>query len=90
MVDSISSYPCKQEHNPFTRSAFSLDKTQVMRYDDGPLVVLDKLADLEDYIRQNSSSDIARKRQVRLLLRALENQSVVWPYDHVVVRKIIP
>lgn len=57
-----------------------------MRYDDGPEVVLSEVRDLEHYVHQNSSEDIARKRQLRMALRALDGQIVRWPYDHVQVR----
>ncbi|EIW64596.1 uncharacterized protein TRAVEDRAFT_55490 [Trametes versicolor FP-101664 SS1] len=55
----------------------------VMRYDDGPEVVLSEVRDLEHYVHQNSSEDIARKRQLRMALRALDGQIVRWPYDHI-------
>ena len=41
------------------------------------------MKDLEAYVRQNSSEDIMRKRQLRMALRALEGQFVRWPYDYV-------
>lgn len=55
---------------------------QVIRYDDGPLAVLKDIADLEAYISQNSDPDIQRRKQVRLSLRALEGQKVLWMYEH--------
>lgn len=55
---------------------------QVIRYDDGPMKVLQDLADLELYVVQNSSEHIQRKHQIRLALRALDGQVVIWPYDH--------
>ncbi|KAJ7038241.1 hypothetical protein C8F04DRAFT_998180 [Mycena alexandri] len=57
--------------------------TLVIRYDDGPLTVLHEVADLEAYIKQNSSHRIQRKREIRMALRALEGQIVVWPYVHI-------
>ncbi|KAI1797949.1 hypothetical protein LXA43DRAFT_982749 [Ganoderma leucocontextum] len=57
--------------------------TLVLEYDDGPEVVLSEVKDLEAYVRQNSSEDIMRKRQLRMALRALDGQFVRWPYDHV-------
>ncbi|KAI0778259.1 hypothetical protein BD413DRAFT_103537 [Trametes elegans] len=57
--------------------------TLVLRYDDGPEVVLSEVRELEAYVQQNSSEDILRKRQVRMALRALDGQIVRWPYDHV-------
>ncbi|KAI0361534.1 hypothetical protein OH77DRAFT_1545714 [Trametes cingulata] len=57
--------------------------TLVIRYDDGPEVVLSEVQDLESYVYQNSSEDILRKRQVRMALRALDGQIVRWPYDHI-------
>ncbi|KAG6849513.1 hypothetical protein H0H93_007867 [Arthromyces matolae] len=57
--------------------------TLVLRYDDGPLVILSDSTDLAAYIEQNSSSDVCRRRLVRLSLRALEGRLVFWPYDHI-------
>ncbi|KAI0335198.1 hypothetical protein GY45DRAFT_1416939 [Cubamyces sp. BRFM 1775] len=57
--------------------------TLVIRYDDGPELVLSEVRDLEHYLHQNSSEEITRKRQVRMALRALDGQIVRWPYDHV-------
>ncbi|KAJ7125620.1 hypothetical protein C8R43DRAFT_1029603 [Mycena crocata] len=57
--------------------------TLVIRYDDGPFAVLQDVYDLEAYMRQNSSKEVQRKREIRMALRALEGQIVVWPYDHV-------
>lgn len=59
--------------------------TLVIRYDDGPVAVLQDVSDLQRYIAQNESPDICRRRQVRMSLRALEGQVVRWPYDHIVV-----
>lgn len=56
---------------------------QVIQYDDGPCAVLREASDLEAYIAQNSSPDIQRRRQVRMSLRALEGQTVHWPYEHI-------
>ncbi|TRM60170.1 hypothetical protein BD626DRAFT_408024 [Schizophyllum amplum] len=56
--------------------------TLVIRYDEGPLAVIRELADFEAYIQQNSSQDIRRRKHVRLCLRALEGQTVRWPYEH--------
>ncbi|CDO71626.1 hypothetical protein BN946_scf184911.g96 [Trametes cinnabarina] len=57
--------------------------TLVIRYDDGPEVVLNEVRDLKFYLHQNSSEDILRKRQVRMALRAMDGQIVRWPYDHI-------
>ncbi|KAJ7783745.1 hypothetical protein DFH07DRAFT_788969 [Mycena maculata] len=57
--------------------------TLVIRYDDGPMTVLQDVADLEAYIDQNSSRHVQRKREIRMALRALEGQIVVWPYVHI-------
>ncbi|KAJ4486079.1 hypothetical protein J3R30DRAFT_3443672 [Lentinula aciculospora] len=57
--------------------------TVVMRYDNGKLVVLRTLGQLEDYVAQNSSRKIQRKREVRMALRTLEGQTVRWPYRHI-------
>ncbi|KAF5390251.1 hypothetical protein D9757_002979 [Collybiopsis confluens] len=57
--------------------------TVVMRYDDGRLSVIHTLNDLEEYVAQNSSRAVQRKREVRMALRALEDQTVRWPYKHV-------
>ncbi|KAF8641214.1 hypothetical protein AX17_000848 [Amanita inopinata Kibby_2008] len=55
----------------------------VFRYDDGHLVVLHEMHDLEEYIVQNTSREIQRRRQIRLALRALEGLRVKWPYEHI-------
>ncbi|KAH9065948.1 hypothetical protein EDB87DRAFT_1554562 [Lactarius vividus] len=57
--------------------------TLVIRYDDGPLVALKDLPDLELYVKQNSDSEVQRRRQIRIALRALDGQKVYWPYRHV-------
>ncbi|KAF7347866.1 hypothetical protein MVEN_01544400 [Mycena venus] len=57
--------------------------TLVIRYDDGPTAVLQDASDLEAYVKQNSSRRVQRKREVRMALRALEGQIVVWPYIHI-------
>ncbi|KAL1720708.1 hypothetical protein EV715DRAFT_196531 [Schizophyllum commune] len=51
--------------------------TLVIRYDEGPLAVIRELADFEEYIQQNSSPDIRRRKHVRLCLRALEGQTPI-------------
>ena len=58
---------------------------KVIRYDDGPLVALGELAELELYVKQNSSHDIQRRREIRMALRALDGLVVNWPYEHVQV-----
>jgi len=40
---------------------------------------------MEEYVRQNTSPDILRKREIRLALRALDGKIVTWPYDHIIV-----
>ncbi|KAJ7706220.1 hypothetical protein B0H17DRAFT_919193 [Mycena rosella] len=57
--------------------------TLIIRYDDGPSTVIQDVSDLEAYIRQNSSRQVQRKRELRMALRALEGQIVVWPYKHI-------
>lgn len=57
--------------------------TVVLRYDDGPLAVLRSVGELEEYVRQNSSIHVQRKREIRMALRALDGQRVIWPYEHV-------
>lgn len=56
---------------------------QVLRYDDGPMAVLNNLSDLEQYVVQNSDSEIQRRREIRIALRALDGQRVHWPYRYV-------
>jgi len=56
---------------------------QVIRYDDGPYGVITSVADLAEYIKQNSSKDVSMRRRIRMSLRALEGQIVRWPYEHV-------
>jgi len=57
--------------------------TLVLRYDDGPLVALSSLSDLEQYVVQNSTAEIRRRREIRIALRALDGQKINWPYLHV-------
>jgi hypothetical protein len=56
---------------------------QVIRYDDGPLVTLKDLPDFELYVKQNSDTEVQRRREIRVALRALDGQKVYWPYRHV-------
>ena len=64
-----------------------LTRAQVIRYDDGTLVALREVAELELYVRQNSSHDIQRRREVRMALRALDGLVVTWPYEYNQVRR---
>ena len=61
----------------------------MLRYDDGSLAILQDADQLEEYVIQNSSQDIQRKKQIRLALRALEGKTVQWPYQHVTVRLLL-
>ena len=65
---------------------------QVLRYDDGPLTVLNDSSDFEQYVKQNSEKEIQQRREIRTALRALDGQKVYWPYHHVNVsfRPVIP
>ena len=60
-----------------------------MRYDDGPLVAISEAADLELYVKQNSSHDIQRRREVRMALRAMDGLVVAWPYEYIQVNSLI-
>ena len=40
---------------------------------------------MEEYVKQNTSPEVSRKREIRLALRALDGKIVTWPYDHMVV-----
>ncbi|KAI0052847.1 hypothetical protein FA95DRAFT_1579834 [Auriscalpium vulgare] len=57
--------------------------TLVIRYDDGPLAVLQEVTDLQQYVAQNSSDNIGRRREIRMALRALDGKKVFWPHKHV-------
>lgn len=59
----------------------------MIQYDDGPVAVLQEIPDFELYISQNSSQAIWRRRQIRMSLRALDGQTVRWPYQHVQVNE---
>lgn len=59
----------------------SLNSFQVVRYDEGPITVISELGDLQLYVKQNSSHDIRRRREVRMALRALDGKVVTWPYE---------
>lgn len=58
---------------------------KVIMFDDGSLSTLREVADLEEYVNQNSSADIRRRREIRMALRALDGRIVSWPYEHIVV-----
>ncbi|KAH7877655.1 uncharacterized protein C8R40DRAFT_1226338 [Lentinula edodes] len=65
---------------------FTYKQTKALHYNDcynGKLAVLRNLRKLEEYVAQNSSGQIQRKREVRMALRALEGQTVRWPYNHI-------
>lgn len=62
----------------------------MVRYDEGPIAVISELADLELYVKQNSSHDIRRRREVRMALRALDGKVVTWPYEFIRVGKLGP
>lgn len=53
--------------------------------DDGPLVTLKDVADLQSFVAQNSSHEIQRKRQIRMALRALDGKLITWPYEYIKV-----
>ncbi|KZT72840.1 hypothetical protein DAEQUDRAFT_704553 [Daedalea quercina L-15889] len=57
--------------------------TLVIRYDNGPLRALQDLSQLKEYVAQNSSHHVRRKREIRLALRSLDGLLVMWPYDYV-------
>ena len=81
-MDPISAHSCEKSRLlglPRTQ------RTKVIQYDSGPLAVLKTTSDFEAYISQNNNWEIQRWRRVRLSLRALEGQQVVWPYEHVMV-----
>jgi hypothetical protein len=58
---------------------------QVLRYDAGSLAVLRDVSDFRSYITQNSTHEVQKRRRVRISLRALEGQLVLWPYEHIQV-----
>ncbi|KAF9270191.1 hypothetical protein L218DRAFT_849990 [Marasmius fiardii PR-910] len=57
--------------------------TLVFRYDNGLYAVIRNVSDLDYYVRQNSSREVQLRREVRMSLRALDGEKVLWPYDHV-------
>jgi len=58
---------------------------QVIRFDDGGVATLRDIVQMEEYVRQNTSPDVSRRREIRLTLRALDGKIVAWPYDHIIV-----
>ncbi|KAJ3871562.1 hypothetical protein F5051DRAFT_433758 [Lentinula edodes] len=65
---------------------FTYKQTKALHYNDcynRKLSILRNLRKLEEYVAQNSSGQIQRKREVRMALRALEGQTVRWPYNHI-------
>jgi len=59
--------------------------SQVIRFDDGKVATLKEIVQMEEYVKQNTSPDISRRREIRLALRALDGKIVTWPYDHIIV-----
>ncbi|KAH7104776.1 hypothetical protein BKA62DRAFT_693377 [Auriculariales sp. MPI-PUGE-AT-0066] len=57
--------------------------TLVMHYDSGSFTTLTTLQELEDFVFQNGTRRMERKRNVRRSLRALDGKVVHWPYTHV-------
>ncbi|KAF5374814.1 hypothetical protein D9758_000330 [Tetrapyrgos nigripes] len=55
----------------------------VIRFDDRRLAVLQDLNSLTLYVAQNSSPKVQRKRQIRMAIRALDGQTVRWPYQDI-------
>ncbi len=47
------------------------------------MAVLNGLSDFEQYVAQNSETEIQRRREIRIVLRALDGQKVHWPYLHI-------
>lgn len=56
--------------------------TLVMHYDAGHFDTLTTMQEFEDFVYQNSTRHMERRRQVRRALRALDGQVVHWPYTH--------
>lgn len=50
------------------------------------MAVLSEVADLEEYVKQNSSHAVTRRREVRMALRVLDGQVVHWSYEYQRVR----
>ena len=40
-------------------------------------------------MKQNTSPEVSRKREIRLTLRALDGKIVTWPYEHIIVSKCL-
>lgn len=47
------------------------------------MAVLNGLSDFEQYVALNSKTEIQRRREIRIALRALDGQKVHCPYLHV-------
>jgi hypothetical protein len=82
LVVTVSPYPGLLR-NEDQLPRILIPSSQVLRYDDGPLAILNDLSDLEHYVAQNSEMEIQRRREIRIALRALDGQRVHWPYLHV-------
>jgi len=61
----------------------SLPSNSGHAFDNGKLSVLRDLCALEEYVVQNSSRRVQRKREIRLALRAMEGQRVRWPHNQI-------
>lgn len=51
--------------------------------------MISEIADLELYVKQNSSHDVQRRREVRLALRALDGLVVHWPYEYTQASRLV-
>jgi hypothetical protein len=45
--------------------------------------VLNDLSAFEQYVKQNSETEIQRRREIRTALRSLDGQKIHWAYLHV-------
>ncbi|CAG7849321.1 SubName: Full=Uncharacterized protein {ECO:0000313/EMBL:CCA70937.1} [Serendipita indica DSM 11827] len=57
--------------------------TLVIRYDQGGQAVLESLHELEHYVFQNEDPSVRFRRDLRMALRCLDAQIVIWPYKHI-------
>lgn len=53
--------------------------------DDGPLVIIKEVSDLQSFVAQNNYHEVQRKRQIRMALRALDGKTITWPYEYIKV-----
>jgi hypothetical protein len=80
--------PCLVGWGPLSPQTYAY-RPQAIRFDDGGFTTLKEIAQMEEYVKQNTSHKVSRKREIRLTLRALDGKIVTWPYEHIIVSECL-